>query len=210
MITRRLFLVVVSLAAIAGWMTTSAQADSRSEAAARFVQDLGARAVDVLIQPDLERAESEERFRTLLSEGFDVPYIGRFVLGRYWLAASPDQQREYLDLFEKLIIQVYADRFSEYSAGNLDLGETLRILGHRPEGERDAIVDSQIVRPDGPPVAVQWRVRDRDGTPKIIDVAVEGVSMSVTQRNEFSSVIQRGGGQIEALLRALRDRTAGG
>lgn len=201
---------MASLAAIAGWTTTSAQADPRSEAAARFIQDLGTRAVEVLIQPDLERSEAEKRFRTLLGEGFDVPYIGRFVLGRYWRAATPDQQREYLDLFEKLIIEVYADRFSEYSAGDLDPGETLRILGHRPEGERDAIVDTQIVRPDGPPVAVQWRVRDRNGTPKIIDVAVEGVSMSVTQRNEFSSVIQRGGGQIEALLRALRSRTARG
>ena len=55
-------------------------------------------------------------------------------------------------------------------------------------------------------MAVDWRVRPRGDGLKVIDVAVEGVSMSVTQRSEFSSVIQRGGGQIESLLQTLRQR----
>jgi phospholipid transport system substrate-binding protein len=210
MITRRIIIAATALLALAGWTTVPvpASADSRSEAAASFVQDLGARAVDILVTPNLQRQDTENRFRALLNEGFDVPYIGRFVLGRYWNGATPAQRQEYLELFELLIVKVYADRFSEYSGQNLDSSETLRILGHRPEGERDAIVQSQIVRPDGPPVMVEWRVRERDGQNKIIDVAVEGVSMSVTQRNEFASVIQRGGGSVEALLDALRQRTA--
>ena len=75
-----------------------------------------------------------------------------------------------------------------------------------PEGETDSIVSSQIIPPDAPPVAVDWRIRPRGDALKVIDVAVEGVSMSVTQRSEFSSVIQRGGGNIEALLQSLRQR----
>ena len=43
---------------------------------------------------------------------------------------------------------------------------------------------------------------------KIIDVAIEGISMSVTQRDEFSSVIQRGGGRVEALLASLREKVS--
>ena len=39
---------------------------------------------------------------------------------------------------------------------------------------------------------------------KIIDVIVAGVSMSVTQRSDFASVIQRGGGQVNVLLAHLR------
>lgn len=207
MITRRLFIAVAALLAVAGTAATpSAFAQTRSEEAARFVADLGARAIDVLIEPGLGREEQARRFNVLLNEGFDVPYIGRFVLGRYWQVATEAERRDYLDLFEKLIISVYADRFAQYSGRSLDASETLKILGHRDEGERDAIVSSQINRPDGPPVAVDWRVRERDGAFKVIDVAVEGVSMSVTQRNEFSSVIQRGGGSIEALLQALRQR----
>jgi phospholipid transport system substrate-binding protein len=162
----------------------------------------------VLVKPNIAREESMKRFRGMLNEGFDVPYISRFVLGRYWQSATPEQQQEYSRLFERLIVQVYADRFAQYSGQNLSLEETLKITGHRPEGDNDSIVSTQIIRPDAPPVAVDWRVRHRGDTMKIIDVAVEGVSMSVTQRSEFASVIQRGGGQISALLDSLRQRVS--
>jgi phospholipid transport system substrate-binding protein len=206
---RRRFLVTcAALLAIAGTVAfpSPGRADARSDAAAKFIQDLGARAIDVLVKPQLARDESMRRFRVLLNEGFDVPYIGRFVLGQNWRSATPQQQQEYTALFERLIVQVYADRFAQYSGKNLDVNETLKITSHRPEGDTDSIVSSQIIRPDAPPVAVDWRVRPRGDALKVIDVAVEGVSMSVTQRSEFSSVIQRGGGQIESLLQTLRQR----
>jgi phospholipid transport system substrate-binding protein len=206
---RRRFLVAcAALLAIAGTVAFPfpGHADARSDAAAKFIQDLGARAIDVLVKPQLAREESMRRFRVLLNEGFDVPYISRFVLGQNWRSATPQQQQEYGSLFERLIVQVYADRFSQYSGKNLDVNETLKITGSRPEGDTDAIVSSQIIRPDAPPVAVDWRVRQRGDSMKVIDVAVEGVSMSVTQRSEFASVIQRGGGNIESLLQTLRQR----
>src|SRR5262249_26267570 len=128
-------------------------------------------------------------------------YIARFVLGRYWNLATPEQQRDYQRLFADMIVKVYSGRFSMYS------GETLKVTGSRQESGSDSIVSSQILRPSGPPVSVDWRVRDRNGDYKIIDVAVEGVSMGVTQRDEFSSVIQRGGGTVDALIKELRRRT---
>ncbi|MBT5048005.1 MAG: ABC transporter substrate-binding protein, partial [Rhodospirillaceae bacterium] len=53
---------------------------------------------------------------------------------------------------------------------------------------------------------VHWRVRDSSDY-KIIDVLVEGVSMAITQRDEFAAIINQRGGKIEGLLRALRDKT---
>ena len=61
-----------------------------------------------------------------------------------------------------------------------------------------------INQPSGSDVSVDWRVRERGGSMKILDVIVEGVSMSVTQRSDFSSVIQRGGGNVDVLLDHLR------
>ena len=174
---RRRFLVAcAALLAIAGTVAfpSAGRADARSDAAAKFIQDLGARAIDVLVKPQLARDESMRRFRVLLNEGFDVPYISRFVLGQNWRTATPQQQQEYGALFERLIVQVYADRFAQYSGKNLDVNETLKITGSRPEGDTDSIVSSQIIRPDAPPVAVDWRVRPRGDALKVIDVAVEG------------------------------------
>ena len=57
----------------------------------------------------------------------------------------------------------------------------------------------------GAPARVDWRVRGAPGAYKIIDVVVEGISMVVTQRSEFASVIRRGGGRLDSLTTQLRD-----
>ncbi|AWK86632.1 MlaC/ttg2D family ABC transporter substrate-binding protein [Azospirillum thermophilum] len=200
MLTRRLFVACAALLAVSSWAGRSVLAQADAGAGA-FIQSLGNEAIATFSDKSVPRDQSVQKFRTLLYRGFDVPYIGRFVLGRFWNQATPQQQDEYQKLFEKMIVATYADRFVEYS------GETFKITGSRPEGDTDAVVTTQIVRPNGPPVNVDWRVRKRDAGFKIIDVIVEGVSMSVTQRSEFASVISSSGGQIEGLLRAMRQKT---
>jgi len=168
--------------------------------AAGFVEQLGNRALATFSR-GLSAEQATQEFRTLLVEGFDLQAIGRFVLGRYWNTATPAQQQEYLKLFENMIVDAYAQRFRQYS------GETFKVINSRQENERDHIVTTQIVRPNGPPVNVDWRVRDKGGNQfNIVDVIVEGVSMSVTQRSEFASVVQQRGGQVEGLLAAMRER----
>jgi len=49
-------------------------------------------------------------------------------------------------------------------------------------------------------------VRTRDGSMKVVDVSVEGVSMGQTQRSEFASIIQNNGGQVSGLLAEMRRR----
>ena len=137
--------------------------------------------------------------RQLMRQGFDLQFIGRFVLGRHWRAVSPDQQAQYQELFAEYILQTYSSHLGGYT------GETLSITGARPAGSKDAIVQTRIVRPSGPPVDADWRVRARGDQYLIIDVSVEGVSMAVTQRSEFASVIKNNG--FEGLLGALRART---
>ncbi len=69
------------------------------------------------------------------------------------------------------------------------------------------MVSSEIVRPDGgEPFRVDWGLRENDGAFKIVDVKIEGISMTIAQREEFAAVITNNGNQIEALLEILRDR----
>jgi len=172
--------------------------------AKQFVSRLGNEALTVLSQNKGNRTAMNTRFRDLLGRNFDVPWIGRFVLGRYWREASPAQQTEYLALFEKLIIQTYSDRFDAYA------GEKFEVFDSKLDKDGDAMVDSRISPPgNAPPVGVSWRVRKGDQTPRVIDVVVEGVSMAVTQRQEFATVIGRQGGAIEGLLVELRKKTGG-
>ncbi len=172
-----------------------------STAQGRFIQDLGDKAISLLADKNSLSRERDATFRQMLKESFDLNTIGRFVLGRTWLAATPEQQKEYIQLFEQLVVKTYSERFALYT------GEGFRVRAVRPEGERDVIVNSAIIRPDGSSsTSVDWRVRQKDGKLGVIDVVVEGVSMSVTQRQEYASVIERSGGNIEGLLDLMRKR----
>jgi phospholipid transport system substrate-binding protein len=168
---------------------------------AAIINNLGNRALEVLGK-NATPAQRVARFHELFREDFDVPGIARFVLGRYWKTATPEQQEEFVKLFEDYIALVYSNQLAAYS------GEALRVTGSRTSAE-EAVVASEIVRPTGtPPVKVDWHLTDRNGAYKISDVTVDGISMAVTQRSEFASVIQRNGGQVAGLIAQLREKTA--
>jgi phospholipid transport system substrate-binding protein len=165
-----------------------------------FVGTLGQQAIQVL-GPSVAPAQRVARFRELFHNDFDVPGIGQFVLGRYWRTASPQEQQEFLGLFQEYIVRAYSARLAEYG------GEPFRVTGSRPNGE-ETVVNSEIVRGNGSPIMVDWYLIGRPGQFKITDVYVGGVSMKVTQRDEFGSVIQRNGGRVGALITQLQQKLA--
>jgi phospholipid transport system substrate-binding protein len=189
----RLLLVLVLAAAPAAAATDPAG----------FVTELGQKTLDI-INKQPPKPERDQRFRAILREGFDMTSLSRFVLGPHWRSATEAQRQEFMKLFEDWIVSAYGERFSQYS------GEQFKVVGQRPEGDAVTLVNSQIVRPNGgPPIKVDWRVAKVGNEYKISDVVVEGISLMVTQRQEFASVIQRNGGQLEALLKILREKTKG-
>jgi len=165
-----------------------------------FIADLGDRAVRALADKSLTHTDRQEKFRELFLEGFDVRTLGRFAVGRYWRKATKSQQTEYRGLFTEYVVQTYSSRFGQYS------GEKIKVTEQRPVGKKDALVKSTLVRPEGAPVSIDWRVRERKHKLRIIDIIVEGVSMAITQRDEFASVLRRGGGDFEVLITVLKEK----
>jgi phospholipid transport system substrate-binding protein len=167
-----------------------------------LISNLSSRVLEVLGK-DATQSQRAARFRDLLREDFAVPEIARFVLGRYWNVVTEEQRTEFVKLFEEYIALAYSTRLAQYS------GETFKVTGSRPDAD-GAIVSSQILRPAGAaPVKVEWRLIGRNGVYKISDVSVDGISMAVTQRAEFASVIQHNGGQVQGLITMLREKTGG-
>jgi len=169
------------------------------EGASNFVDSMANRALGFLGNEEMDNKEKKARFKELLESSFDMDTIGRFSLGRYWRVSTKQQREEYLALFRKMVVAIYSGRFLDYS------GERFEIRDSRPDGTRDTIVNSFIVPEHGTEIQVDWRVRYKNGRYQIVDVVVEGVSMSVTHRSEFSSVIQRGGGNVQVLIAHLRE-----
>ena len=172
--------------------------ENQSLAAQKFIEKLGEDAISFLSNDELSTDAKAKEFRRIMNASFDMRTIGIFVLGKNWRTATSEQQAEYQKLFNDMIVKVYTVRLDNYK------GQKFEVASVRDVGKKDLLVSSHILPVDSPKVKVDWRVRQKNGRYKIIDVMIEGVSMSLTQRSDFSSVIQRGGGDIEVLLEHLR------
>ena len=178
-------------------LVLAAPIEARAQDARTFIGTLGQQAIEVL-GPGVPEMQRQARFRELFRDDFDLPGIGQFVLGRYWRVATPQEQRDFLGLFQEYLVRAYSARLGAYG------GEPFRATGARSNGD-ETIVTSEIIRTNGGRIAVDWYLIGR-GPYKITDVYVGGVSMKVTQRDEFASVIQRNGGRVEALIAQLRQK----
>ena len=195
--TRR-SLIILSL--LIGSTSLAAAPNAIAADANVFMSELWTRAVEVL-DKKAPLSERLTRFRQLFQADFDGPGIARFVLGRYWRTASEQEQQEYMKLFEDYVIFVYGTRLSHFN------GETFKVRGSRTD-ESGTVVSTDIISPSGePPIKVDWRLVADRGAFKINDVIIEGISMMVTQRSEFASIIQRHGGQVGGLLALMREKT---
>ena len=163
--------------------------------AIQHIQWLGEQAFAALQRSDLDLEEREVILADILSEGFALPLIARFVLGRYWRPATPDQRDTYVDLFGKFVIKSYSRHLGGFAGSNFD------IVKAEPIGKSDFLVTTILHRKTGAPFKAGWRVRLIGEQHKIIDVMVEGISMAVSQRQEFASVLKRKG--VERLIQIL-------
>jgi phospholipid transport system substrate-binding protein len=169
--------------------------------AGEFLTSMTGRAIAQLTDESLPLSERKTRFRVLFRENFDVPAVGRFVLGRYWRRAKPESRDAFLSVFEEIMIQRFAPKFAGYADTSFE------IIRVRPLDKfGDFMISSKISPDDGEAFEIDWRVRERDGNFKILDVIGEGISMALTLRSEYASAIKNSGGRIQALIDRLRSQ----
>jgi len=196
-----LFLPAIFVALL--FMQGAPMANERGNNAEIFVQQLADDAVASLTDQDIPRKQRIDLFRDLFKAKFAYRSIGKFVLGRNWRKASKEEQNEYLGLFEDLMVISYVDRFVKYT------GAGLKVESSRIDNENTVSVFSSITREGAPkPVHIAWRVVSRNDITKIVDVVIEGASMSSTLRSDFSSMIRQKGGKVSGLIEELRIKTA--
>jgi phospholipid transport system substrate-binding protein len=195
---RRIFLAASAAALLLARLP--AEAAATGDDAMKFISSLGADAISSLTGSSLSQSEREKRFRGLLESHFDMPGINQFVLGRYWKIATDSQKTDFQKLFESLLVQSYAKTFTQYA------GEKFQVTNTRGNEDGSFLVNSQITRPNGDIIRLDWRVADQSGTMRITDLLVEGVSLRTTHRSDIASAIQSNGGTVAGLLAVLRQK----
>jgi ABC-type transporter MlaC component len=151
--------------------------------------------------PQLPGRQRFHRLRRLFARDFDIGHIAAFALGRYRLLATPEELREYNHLYVTFTVLVYGNQLAQYA--NLPVRITdSRVYGGEP------VITSEIVRPDGSAVRIDWYLVDRHGRWKIGDVNIGNLSMKASQRQYFAQWIDSNGGRFDALLAVMRQEIA--
>jgi len=188
--------LALALAVIAG-ISGAPRPAAADEVPVAFIRTLGAQAVSV-IRSSMPLFEKGAYFDQMVRQDFDLTGICRFVLGPYWRVSSPVERQQFCDGFADRLVRFYGRQLAQSGDGDFI------VTGSRTD-PAGVIVTSEILRPQTGAMAVDWRLGVSDGHYKIEDVAVDGVSMVVTERFEIATQIARDGGQVEALLAAMHE-----
>lgn len=165
-----------------------------------FVNQLTDDIITNVLATQKSNEEKLDLFRNRFQQALDLRSIGQFVLGVYWRKASEQEREAFLTAFIDFATKSWADRFNLYN------GQKIVFTGTRNAQSGQLYVDSQIQ--NNPPVEVIWRLRQKGSNYKIVDIIVEGVSMAMSYRNEYTAYLQKNGGKLSALTKELNAKSA--
>jgi len=156
--------------------------------------------VAILQNGDLPTAERRRRIESLAFDVFDFPTMSKLVLARNWKKFDAAQQREFIEQFKLHLSRNYGSRLDRYRQTDV------AIVGARIEPRNDVTVLSKVVGGEFDGVELDYRLRQRNGEWKVIDVVIEGVSLIANFRSQFREVVSQKG--PAALLEQMRKKNA--
>ena len=165
-----------------------------------FVQSTVNRASS-LLSKNISKDEKIEELKKIAEETVDIKGIGFYTLGPIRKTLNEDQKKEYLKLFNNYFLKSFSSRLAEYTNPEID------VLGKDILNEKYTIVKSLLKgTKDRPEVKIDWRIYTKDPeNPLIRDLIIEGLSLARTQKEEFASILNSNDGNIEELLKTLKD-----
>ena len=170
------------------------------EQAVAFVQQTANQLIGIINgpgSPEQKRAQLQQ----VIDRAVAVDQVAQFCLGRFWHTATPQQRQEYLDLFHRVLLNSIGGHMGEYHGVSF-------AVGRATPGDGGIAVASTITRPGQPTANFTWVIGNEGGSPKVIDLIVEGTSLRITQRSDYASYLARNSNNVQALLDALRRQLA--
>lgn len=178
-----------------------AAAEIDAAGAETFVKEVTAEGIEDIINANIPQAEKDQRFAKLFNRALDLDFIGQFVLGRNWRTATPAQRQEFIKVYRQLNVSTWSKRFDEFK------GKDFIFKGTSPSNSAGQVFVNSVVPMDqGEPAKVVWRVREKNGQYKVVDIIIENVSLAITARNEYTAFIKNNPGGVDALIANLKTK----
>tara|TARA_B100000686_G_scaffold124792_1_gene132274 strand:+ start:5164 stop:5763 length:600 start_codon:yes stop_codon:yes gene_type:complete len=199
MLFKKIVLVVFLMAL---FITTPKNFTIATNDPGEYVMSITKDAISKLTDSAVDQAKKESQFGELFDKNFDVPSISRFVLGKYWKQATLDQKKNFIKAFRNYVVKTYSSRFNEYA------GEQLKLLNFENQSNPKIFLVHTILEiKNSPVIKVDWKIGKKKDRYVILDIIIEGISLAVTQRSEFVSVIDQNQGDIDKLISLLKEKS---
>ena len=189
---RRLAGLAMAFATLVPFAARADDADQAEKFIDKLLKDLSA-VVNGGKPVDAQKAA----MRQIVFDAVDVDGIARFCLGRFWRTATPQQQKDYTEIFRNVMVSNITGKVGEYQGVSFAMGKA--------QARAEEIAVASIVnRPGNAPNKVDWLVAIAGGKPKVIDVIAEGTSLRLTQRSDYGAFLARNNNDVQALIDALK------
>ena len=165
-----------------------------------FIKNITSEASLILVN-NVDKDTKIKKLRKLAEENVDIKGVGYYSLGKTRKTLNDTQLAEYENLFREYFLKSFSSRLSEYSDPKIN------VLSQDKRSEKYTIVSSILVaKEDRPEVKIDWRVYTiNPEKPLIRDLIIEGLSLARTQKEEFNSVIQNNGNDVNFLFKTLEE-----
>ena len=196
-LTRRAMLV--SAAALP--LLQAGPAAAAGNVAETFVDENIHKGLSILSDKKLTLTQRRDQFETLLLGLVDVRRIALFTLGQYRRSAPPEDVEAFVNAFKNYATAAYQSYFAKYT------DQTLKVIGSTQRSPTDFIVQTNLVDPSSnqPPAEVDFRVRTDTGKPVLVDVAYQGIWLSLEERDQFVAFLGQNNGNVRTLIAHLSE-----
>lgn len=131
----------------------------------------------------------------VLSPYVDQHRVSALALGKYWKKATPEQRAAFEEEYKKTMVRLYSSAYASYK----DWSIHFMPMKLKPDSKK-VIVEIKVDRAEGQPVDIRYRMVKKDGTWKVYDIIIEGISLVSNFRNQFTEIIDKNKGSVQALI----------
>jgi phospholipid transport system substrate-binding protein len=172
---------------------------SNTDSAVKVVEKLHAVLLDVMKQAKtLGYKGRYQRLAPVVTSSYDLPFISKVVVGRYWSRLSPEQQEQFINTFTRLSIATYANQFAGYS------GERFKTLSAEKSPRGHLIIKTILIKANGEEIALDYILHQKKHQWQIINVIAKGVSDLSLKRAQYTSYLKKNG--FDGLLQKINER----
>lgn len=195
---------VRGLTGIFAWLVVTAGADAVSAEPDLLVKQTTDRVIEELTSNRdtymKDNTKLYDMVDAIVLPHFDFERMSKLVLGKHWRSASDEQRQKFVEQFKTLLVRTYATALFQYD-GQKIIYKPFR----KKEGDDQAVVRTEIVPKDGPPVPLHYALSSNGaGAWKVFDIRIDGISLVTNYRTAYDGTIQSDG--IDTLISKLEEK----